>query len=377
MKVLVIPSWYPMGEDKLMGIYHKEFCEALSKRNIEVVLFYIAIERLNAPLKYLFMKKKEKLKENGYKVYIRRMLNLNKISLKLHLNRYYKRLEKLYLEYVKKYGKPDIIHAQVTIPAGYCATKLGKKEHIPVVVTEHASYFKSFFDGENKKYGEYVLNNAYFTTVSKYMLKELPLNNNFQELPNLVDTASFKFDRKPIKDLRIVQICAFRKGKRVEDLLEALKIIKEKKIDFKATIVGDGYLEDYYKRICKELDLDKYVDFVGRKTKEEVKEILKKHNILVITSEQETFGIPGIEALASGIPVVSTKCLGPEEYIDNKCGKLVSKNDIKGLAKAIIEVYKNLDNYDINYLREVADKYSAQNITNRAIKIYDKLLREK
>ena len=36
MNVLVIPSWYPSGKDKLMGIYHKEFCEALVSKNINV-----------------------------------------------------------------------------------------------------------------------------------------------------------------------------------------------------------------------------------------------------------------------------------------------------------------------------------------------------
>ena len=60
MNVLVIPSWYPNGTDKLMGIYHKEFCEALSKhKDINVNMLYIDRQRLNAPVKYIFMKKKD------------------------------------------------------------------------------------------------------------------------------------------------------------------------------------------------------------------------------------------------------------------------------------------------------------------------------
>ena len=57
MNVLVIPSWYPNGSiDKLMGIYHKEYCEALAKcDNINVNMLYIDRQRLNAPFKYLFM----------------------------------------------------------------------------------------------------------------------------------------------------------------------------------------------------------------------------------------------------------------------------------------------------------------------------------
>ena len=61
MKILVIPTWYPNGIDKLMGIYHKEFCEALSKiDNIKVDMLYIDLQRIKEPFKYLFMNKKEK-----------------------------------------------------------------------------------------------------------------------------------------------------------------------------------------------------------------------------------------------------------------------------------------------------------------------------
>ena len=46
MKVLVIPTWYPSGEDKLMGIYHKEFTEALNNNNIEANILFIERETL-------------------------------------------------------------------------------------------------------------------------------------------------------------------------------------------------------------------------------------------------------------------------------------------------------------------------------------------
>lgn len=377
MNVLIIPSWYPSGADKLMGIYHKEYAECLGAReDINVNMLFVDRQMLSHPLKYIFMKKNLVIKENNYNVYIKRMLDLKRINEDLQMKCYVKKLDKAFKEYLKENPKPDIIQAMVSMPAGYAACKLGEKYNIPVVVTEHASYFKTFFEGKNKKYGDYVINNSTFTTVSEFMAKYIrDLGKSCEVIPNMVNVESFKIKRKPIKDLRIVIVSAFRKGKRIDDAIEALKLIVEKeKVDAKLTIVGDG-LGNYYQNRCHELKMDKYVDFVGQKTKEEIVEILKKHNILVITSQMETFAIPGIEGLASAMPVVATKCLGPEEYIDEKCGKLVDVGDIEGLAKAILEVYKTIKNYDKDYLVSVANRYSQTKVIDKAISIYKKQLR--
>ena len=379
MNVLVIPSWYPNGKDMLMGVYHKEFCEALAKKKgIKVNMLFIERERLNNPFKYLLLKKDYVIKEPGYNTYVRRMLNVERINYDWQLKHYVKVLDKAFQKYLKTNPLPDVIHAEVTIPAGYASCVLGKKYNIPVVVTEHATYYKDFFNDQNIKYTEYVLKNAYFTSVSKYMLNDLPVYvKNKKVLPNLVDTDAFKLKRKKIKGLRIAKVCAFRKGKRVEDLLTALKIIIEEKqfTDVLLTIVGDGYLKEFYQNKCHELGIDKYVVFTGRKTKKEIAKILNENNVFVITSSNETFCIPGIEALASGMPVVSTKCFGPEEYIDSKSGKLVSVGDTKKIADAIWEVYKHLDDYDVSYLRSIADRYNAINVTNNAISIYNEIIK--
>ncbi len=377
MNILVIPCWFPNGTDKLIGVYHKEFCEALGAReNINVNMLYIDRQGLKNAPKYLFMKKKEVIKEHNYDVYMTKMIDIQKISFDAQMKRYSKVLEKAFKEYLKDNPKPDVIHAQVTIPSGYAACLIGKKYNIPVVVTEHATYYKRFFEDASKKYGDYVLENAYFTTVSSFMAKEIAKHKvKCSVLPNLVDTEIFKKEHKIPEGLRIVTASALRQGKRIDDTIMALKKIKEIEpdIDAKLTIIGDGFLEDYYKNKCHELEMDKDVDFVGRKTKKEIADIFQNQTLLVLASDNETFAIPGVEALASGMPVVSTKCFGPEEYIDNKCGKLVDIGDTDSLAKAILDVYHNIDKYDIKYLREVADRYSAKSVTDKAIKIYQDL----
>lgn len=379
MHVLVIPTWYPNGADKLIGIYHKEYCEALAKCDgMKVNMLYVDRQKISHPFKYLFMKKREVIKENNYSVYIRKNFDIRRINYDLSINRYYKSLEKEFIEYVKINGKPDILHAEVTIPAGYATCKLGEKYNIPVVVTEHSSYFERFFKDSNKKYGDYVLSHSYFTTVSNYMKnKILEKYDKCDVLPNLVDTDNFDLPRKKIDGIRLITVAGLRKGKRIDDIFEAMKIlIEEKKIkDISLTVVGDGLDGDYFKNRCSELNMDKYVSFVGRKNKDEVAKLLNKANIYVMASDIETFGIPLIEAMMSGIPVVATKCMGPEEFVDEKNGKLISIANPKEMADAILDVYNNYDKYDIKYLRNTAKKYSAKSICDKAINIYKELLK--
>ena len=130
-----------------------------------------------------------------------------------------------------------------------------------------------------------------------------------------------------------------------------------------------------YKDITTKFNMDNHITFYGQKTKEEISKILPNNDIFVIPSTYESFCIPGVEALASGLPIVSTRCYGPEEYIDNKCGEFCNIKDPKGLANAIIKVYKKLDKYDVEYLRKVADKYSYKKVCTDAIEIYNELLK--
>ena len=180
MKVLVVPTWYPSGEDKLMGNYHKEFTEALNENGIEANMLFIDRQRSSKPFKYLLMKKKIIEQEKNYKVYKYRILNYSFVNFEFALKKYVRKTEKALKDYISKNGKPDIIHAHVTIPAGYACAIAGKKLGIPVVVTEHCSSYENFFKDSLEKYGKYVLENTCYSTVSGYMQKEISKYKNIR-----------------------------------------------------------------------------------------------------------------------------------------------------------------------------------------------------
>ena len=101
---------------------------------------------------------------------------------------------------------------------------LGKKYNIPVVVTEHSSYYQRFFNNENIKYGKFVLNNSYYTTVSKYMCDWISKNQGKCDiLPNLVDVESFNLNKKKVNGLKLITISGLRRRKYIDNTVEALK----------------------------------------------------------------------------------------------------------------------------------------------------------
>ena len=231
LHVLVIPTWYPNGEDKLIGVYHKLFCTALAEYGVKTNMLYVDRQGLSSLPKYPTMQKVYEESNTGYVTYCRRMLDISRFSADAQLSAYCRTVEKLYKAYVKQHGKPDILHAHVTVPAGYAAAKLGEKYHIPVVITEHSSYFERFFEGSTAKYGLYAARHSVMTCVSGYMTDILKEKHNISAvvLPNIVNTKAFRGAKKP-KDpahFRLTTVSALRPGKCVEDALQALKLLRE------------------------------------------------------------------------------------------------------------------------------------------------------
>lgn len=380
LHVLVIPTWYPNGKDKLMGIYHKVFCKALADSGkVNTNMIYIYRQGISLAHKYPFMKKYTVDNCDGYDVYIKKMLDITKFGFDRQMKAYTRTLEKLFLRYVKKFGYPDVIHAQTILAAGYAASVIGKKYSIPVVVTEHATYFESFFTGKKEKYARFVAENASINCVGKYMcsiLKE-KYSVTSEVLPNIADTATFGIPKaEPDETFRLITIAGLRPPKKVDNTVKALKLLRDRGEigDFEFVVVGDGEMEESYKKTTSDLSMDDKVKFVGRKASEEVSQYLSKADALVIASEIETFGIPAVEALASGTPVICTKCKGPEGFLDGECAELCEVNDVEDLARAIKNMYLRKGSFDPDALRIKAKEFSSESVANKAIGIYKRIL---
>lgn len=158
-----------------------------------------------------------------------------------------------------------------------------------------------------------------------------------------------------------VSMNSHRKGEIV--LLEAISKVRAKGYKVKVVFIGDGSLKDSFKAKAKELSIEKYVKFTGLlSSSKEVRETLKKADIYVLPTKAE--GLPRgiIEAMALGLPCISSPVGGIPELIEDKF--LVDPHSITGYADKIIEMISN---------PSLMEKISEENIDKARAYSNDKL----
>ena len=138
----------------------------------------------------------------------------------------------------------------------------------------------------------------------------------------------------------IIAVGRLAKAKDYPNLFKALKLILEEH-PAKLLILGSGAEEQKLKKIVEDYGLAEFVDFLGFQPNPY--KYIKDSSVFVLSSMQEGFGNAIIEAMALGVPVVSTNCpSGPNEIIENnKNGILVPVKDPKSLAAGVLKILEN------------------------------------
>lgn len=378
MHILLIPSWYISSYNPLAGIFFKEQAEALAKYNKVGV---IAIQEISireiVNQKKLYFENKNFI-ENDVETYILQYPALPKLH---KIRRKIKSLlfKKLFKRYVKENGMPDIVHLH-SYMNGELAIWVKEKYNIPYVVTEHFSGFsRDIVSEEDMDRAKNIFKkSAYNIAVSEEFVKLLnsKFNYEFKYIPNIVNIDFFNIKTDMAKEgFEFINIAFLNKNKNQEMLINAFHRAFKNKSRIKLTIVGDGPEYDNLKALITELNIEEQVSLYGRASREEVKKLLQESNAFVLSSRYETFGVVVIEALASGLPVVATKCGGPESIINDNIG-LLSEIDENSLAKNLIQMRKNRLNYNPNYIRNyVKDNFSEEVIVQQLKDVYEKVLK--
>ncbi|PIS31836.1 MAG: hypothetical protein COT41_00855 [Candidatus Portnoybacteria bacterium CG08_land_8_20_14_0_20_40_83] len=299
---------------------------------------------------------------------------------------------------VKKIN-PDIIHTQLIYGVGLEALTAAKFLKIPLVGTNH-TYLREFiryspihaewFKTYALHYDAWYYNCCDYVTAPSNCVFDEMVKNGFlkphQVISNPIDTESFLpgSERKRLeakKEFKLTPSTIFYPGriaaeKKIDVIVRALAIVKEKIPDVNFAIAGHGNSLSNLKILIQELGLDRNVKIFGILDKPTLVRLYQGCDIFAIASTSETQSITMLQAMACGLPVVGVNSLALPEYINSKNGLLVEAGDYKAMAEKIIYLFQN--HSKMQELgqggHKFAQNFSAENIARQWEKIYSKVI---
>jgi glycosyltransferase involved in cell wall biosynthesis len=155
-------------------------------------------------------------------------------------------------------------------------------------------------------------------------------------IPNGVDLERFKPAETPSESetLRLLTVGRLSVTKRVDILIETVRILHEAGCKVHFTIVGGGAMQQKLRQTVKESKLDNVIEITGRIDTEAMPRIYRDNDILISASLQEGMSNAMLEALGSGLPIITTPCEGVDELIADN-GIVVGQANAEEIAKAI------------------------------------------
>ena len=231
----------------------------------------------------------------------------------------------------------DLLHVHYAIPhasAAYMAKKIleAQGKFIPVITTLHGTDITLV--GRDKTYAPVVtfsINQSDgITAVSENLRDEtfkfFKIEKEIEVIYNFVDVN--RFQKKPIDAFRrviapegekiLLHASNFRKIKRVDDVVKIFAEVK-KQVPSKLLFVGDGPERPEIESLSRDLGICDDIRFVGKQ--EQMEEILAISDLFLLTSDYESFGLAALEAMAAGVPVISSDAGGlPEININGVTG---------------------------------------------------------
>ena len=288
----------------------------------------------------------------------------------------------------------DLLHVHYVIPHAYAAFMAkqilaDENREIPVITTLHGTDITLV--GRNPSYRRAVKFSIRYsdvvTAVSQNLKEQTDsffgCGKDIKVIPNFVDMKIYNplkdCDRSALADKGeklITHISNFRPVKRTHDVIEVFKGIRTE-IPAKLILVGDGSERGKVMEEARKSSLGRDVIYLGKTT--EVERVLCMSDLFLLPSESESFGLAALEAMAAGVPVISSNAGGlPEVNIEGKTGYLSNVGDTDDMIKKSFMILKDekvLEQFK-NNARSSAEQYDIEQILPQYLALYESVLRK-
>ena len=285
----------------------------------------------------------------------------------------------------------DVLHVHYAIPHAYAAYMAKKMLHeegidIPIVTTLHGTDVTLV--GSHPFYKTAVtfsINKSDAVTSVSQNLKEVTQHlfntqKDIKVIPNFIDIEKYQTtyidcDRHLLalpEERVITHVSNFRPVKRIADVVEIFYRI-QKELPAKLMMVGEGPERKNAEQLCKTYNIEDKVVFLGNSN--EVNKILCFSDLFLLPSETESFGLAALEAMASGVPVISSNSGGiPEVNIEGVSGHLSPVGAIDEMAQNAIKILK--DDRTLNTFKEGAQVTATKFDIHKIVPFYETIYEE-
>ena len=374
-KILLLAGWYPNSLYPAEGDFIRYQARLMKRQGLDISVFHS-----NLSIRYLrkgLWRKRLTISNNGVDEFIleRPFIPRNTaFSMRLWANIVKRDAE----EYLKGEKQPDLIHAH-TYLGGYIASLLKKSLDLPYIMTLHET---SFLTNQIPGYHLEIVNQSLdlaTKVVSVGSKLAMTIQNKFDipsiVIPNFIDFQRFKPSSEKHEKYSFIFVGDLVLRKNVKALIKAFVKVKDELSNVELIIVGDGPESGKLRNWVRGFGNNRGIIFKGRQTQEEVAKELSMSHCFILPSSSETFGIVLVEALSSGIPVISTSSGGPSDIISSEVGIILDSEEPKALSEAMIRIHKNRGHYEPSELAEYARlKFSAEVVIRKYVNLYSDVL---
>lgn len=203
------------------------------------------------------------------------------------------------------------------------------------------------------------------------------LENKVKVVPHGVDISRFAPREKKSKSIRLLFVGGLEERKGVRYLIEALSSVINIHSGVELILVGNGAQEPELKELARKLNLEKHIKFAGYVNgwSNEITNYYNSADIFVFPSLKEGFGMVLMEAMACGLPVISTNTSAIPEVVGD-AGILVEPKNPQALAEAIINLIENEElrkELGKKGRKRVEENFTWDKVAEKMIKIYEEV----
>lgn len=282
---------------------------------------------------------------------------------------------------VARYHDLDLFHVHYAVPhasVAYLAKQILKDAglNVPVITTLHGTDITLV--GKNPAYEPVVrfsIEHSDGVTAVSHFLKQATIDNfgvgqDLEVIYNFVDTERFKRqDKDHFRKMVthggqkiLVHASNFRKVKRIKDIILTFQKVREQ-MPARLLMVGDGPERPGAEELCRELNLCDDIIFLGSQSA--VEEIFSIGDLFMIPSENESFGLSALEAMACGMPVIASDAGGlPELVKDGETGLTSPVGDVEDMARNVLRLLSDEDTWQAfsDRARKLAETFHPEHI---------------